>query len=115
MISISTTTFNSNGTIVIYEATNSDLKELSPRMSRSATLDGGAVINHQGFSHGDRTFRVFANNVSMDISDALKTIIESETLVYLACNQGFFKGGIDNFSDDGSELFFRFLVQEKLG
>lgn len=112
MIGISTTT--SGETILIDEKPDqTEIKRLSPRVGRTATLDGGAVLTHSGTTWADTTFTVKA-----DLTEAqeiiLQAMIEDYALFYLACEAGFFSGAVDSYQADGGELNMSFLVKEKL-
>ena len=52
---ISTPTFDLNGSLALRLADGSDIKSGARRVSRNATLDGGAVITDGGYSDADRT------------------------------------------------------------
>lgn len=99
--------------VVIYENLDSDLSTMTARVTRSQTLDGGAVITHSGVSHGDRTLRIRAK---LDEADAatLTAIHEDETLLYLSAPDGFFSGAIESLKIDGGDLTLSFLIKEKL-
>jgi hypothetical protein len=61
MIAISSAVYDATySPVVINRDHMSVLGEQKARVSRSATLDGGAVIVHQGVSAGDRTFHIDA-------------------------------------------------------
>lgn len=113
MIGISTTTANTSGAMVIHERRTSSLKQYRPRVSRTATLDGGAVIVHGGFSHGDRTLNVQAD-MSRTQVDALIALVQTETLLNISLPDGFFSGSIDNISADAIPAQFSILLKEKL-
>ena len=58
MIAISSLTFDPDGHLVLRELPDSELNDATRRVNRARTLDGGVAINDNGYSHGDRTFRV---------------------------------------------------------
>ncbi|RLB92211.1 MAG: hypothetical protein DRH26_06800 [Deltaproteobacteria bacterium] len=113
MIGLSKTTADTTGDIVIYESKDSQIKELSARISRTATLDGGCVITHYGAQDSDRTFRVRVNLNETD-SETLKNIFEGSTIIYCSTEIGFFSGAISKFKDNNGEIDLTFLVKEKL-
>ena len=113
MIGIATITANESGDLVLYELPDSNLKSQNARVSRTATLDGGVVITHSGFSHGDRTFQVKAKPDESELA-TLEAIHQTETFIHLACREGFFSGAIDRMLFDGSILDLFFLVKERL-
>lgn len=112
MISISKTTQDTDGNIIINESPDSELLSSSPRISRTATLDGGAVVEHYGFAEGDRTFKIRAT-----ITEAQYIILwalHKESLVYVSCEHGFFSAVIQTLRADNAELYLTILIKEKL-
>ena len=80
-------------------------------MTRTATLDGGAVIDHRGFSDGDRAFEIEANLTAAE-ADALWYMHRNETLLHISCPEGFFTGAISEIKADGGRLKMTFLAKE---
>lgn len=113
MISISTLTQNSSGSVVLHESPESSFEDMSARISRTKTLDGGVTITHSGFSHGDRTFTILAEVTEAE-ADVLKTIHQTETMVWISCKEGFFSGVIDFLETDSGSLNMSILIKEKL-
>lgn len=113
MIGISKTTQATGDTaaIIINELPTSRLRNESARVSRYATLDGGAVIDHQGFSDGDRTLDVRVR-WTQDQADALWSIFQSETFVNIASPEGFFYGVIESMQDENGIGRLNILVKE---
>ncbi len=93
------------------ELPESRLRNESARVSRSATLDGGCVIDHQGFSDSDRTFDIRA-----DLTEAQAAILwgifKSETFVNVATREGFFYGVIESMQDENGSVKLSILVKE---
>lgn len=114
MIGISTITANTDGDIVIYETPDSKLLDLQPRISRVATLDGGAVLTHSGFAHGDRTLAIKATDISEADAAKLRSLVENETLLYFSLSDGFFSGMIQRLVIDNGALQMTVLLKEKL-
>ena len=90
-----------------------DLYNASARVSRSATLDGGVSITHSGLVHGDRTLSIYAT-IDAATESTLKSINETDTLIYLSCKEGYFSGVIDRLRIQGGVMTMTFLVKEKL-
>lgn len=112
MISISTITPQTVSTVVFNETVQSRLRDLTARVSRTATLDGGCVITHSGVTDADRTLDIRAQ-LTADQADNLQAIYESETYVYLSCSQGFFYGVMDTCKISNGDLRLKFLIKEK--
>lgn len=113
MIGISTTTGNSDGAVIIYEKPDSETENYPARVQRHATLDGGAVITHLGFAHGDRTLRVQAD-ITETTAERLKNIHQTETSINISIKDGFFSGAIDDLNINGGQLDMTILIESKL-
>lgn len=113
MIGISTITVNTAGALVIKNKPESDLKNYPARVQRHATLDGGAVITHLGFAHGDRTLRVYADIAKAD-ADKLINIHQTETLINISLEDGFYSGAIEDLNIPGGQLSMILLIESKL-
>ena len=96
MISISTTTANLNGNVIIHELSGSVLRDQSARVSRVKTLDGSVYIGHSGVSVGDRTLSIKCLPSDSD-TEKLKTLFENEVLVLIAFESAVYTGVIADF------------------
>lgn len=112
MIIITKTSQATNSYVKINELPESDLGTIQARVNRSATLDGGVVIDHMGFVEGDRTMQILAR-VSKAESAQLWSIMKSELLVGLACEDGYFTGAISSMVRKAGNVSFTFLVKNK--
>ena len=113
MISISTITANTAGNVILDEHPNSEIHRGSARVSRTATLDGGVVLTHSGFSHGDRTLRIKAR-VDQDQADAIWVLHTTETLLVVAVKDGVFYCAIQDLQLDNGDCRITILIKEKL-
>lgn len=113
MIGISTRTYNDSGDIVIHESIDSDMEKYPKRAARVSTLDGGAVIVDGGFSHGDRTIKIKASLTRTEAAKLL-AIHQTETLIYISMQDGFFSGTIEDLDLNGGEIEMSILIEEKL-
>jgi len=111
MMSISMTVSDAQGSVVLKQGA-STFGEQPARVSRQATLDGGAVIVHSGASHGDRTFRI-----DTKIDEGQKTLMEhihqNSTLVLISCSEGLFLGAISTITASNGALTATILIKEK--
>lgn len=113
MIGISKTTqaTGSDAAIIIQELPSSQLRNEMARVSRYATLDGGCVIDHQGFSDGDRRFDIRAK-LTRDQTNILWSIFTSETFVNISTVEGFFYGVIESIQDETGNGRISILIKE---
>jgi adenine C2-methylase RlmN of 23S rRNA A2503 and tRNA A37 len=110
MISLTKYTSGEDANVVLYEKANSDLYTADARIARAKTLDGGVVIDHQGFSHGDRTIRVVAE-VSEDEEAILKSMMENETVIYISTRDGCYSGCIKTMTGDNGQITLTFWIR----
>ncbi len=113
MISISKITQDSNGVVLINEDIKSRLLKTQSRVSRSATLDGGSVIDHQGYSNADLRFEIVAD-LTEDQEALLWSIYKSETYVNISTKEGVFKGVISAMYPNEGKVTLTILVEEKI-
>lgn len=112
MISISSIIQNPSGAIIINELLTSEVISNSARVSRVATLDGGSVITHSGFSDGDRTLSVYARLNKAD-SDLLWNMFKNETFVLVSIPDGLFYSSIQRVKVDSGDLSMTILIKNK--
>jgi len=108
---INPTTYLDGGALQFEVSPNSDIFTRTVRATRSPTLDGGAIINHMGYSSGDIRLAYVAV-LSQECVDALLDLIANETAFTTSSVAGFYHGVIESIAeaDDGYEIIF--LVAE---
>lgn len=99
--------------IVFAEKPDSDLNIFSTRTTRTATLDGSATIYHGGFCHGDRVLKI-RSTIDEDTADALKEMIEDDTIIIVGFSGGLFSCAVDDMNVDGGELVLSIIIKEKI-
>jgi len=114
MASISTQIADTAGSILLrLDMGKSKLGEMARRVSRTATLDGGAVVVDSGFSHGDRTL-VLSGRLTETDETTLKTLMQTYSLVTLAIPDGAYSGVIERLTVNHGAVEIRFLIKEKV-
>ena len=114
MISISTTTPKTVSGVSFEESPKSKLRDFPSRISRTACLDGTCHINFAAtVDDSDRTLNIVARLTEVQADD-LQAIYDSETYVYLSCDQGFFYGVMNSPKFSNGNLSLKFLVKEKI-
>ena len=111
MISLPKRTQATYEAIVIREDPASKIKEAVARVTRSATLDGGAIIDHQGYADGDRTFDISAS-VEQAIENSLWSVFKTQTFINISTRDGFFYGVISAMKINYGKLKMTLLVKE---
>jgi hypothetical protein len=113
MIAISKTTqaTGDGAAIIFQELPQSRLRNEAARVSRSATLDGGCVIDHQGFSDSDRTFDIRTKE-TRERANILWGLFTSQAFLNISTPEGFFYGVIENMADENGNVRLSILVKE---
>jgi hypothetical protein len=111
MISITKVNAESDSAIIFDEDPRSQIQRASSRVSRTATLGGGAVLDAQGYSVGDRILTIRAN-LNKEKADAIWAFYKSELYLNISCHDGFFFGAIDRIEIDRGELSMIILIKE---
>jgi len=110
MISITTLESKAIDGVFFCEMPTSTFRDTPPRLTRTPTLDGGTIIDHRGFSDGDRAFKISAV-IDETTANNLWYIHRNETLVNISCREGFFTGAISEMTCDNGKLEMVFLVK----
>ena len=112
MIVLSKRTQDPDGTIIILEEKGTIIKDSQPRVSRVATLDGGCVIDHKGYSDSDRRLNIRA--FLDETEEGQVWLLKNETLLTISMQEGVFTGVISDVRIDDGDLRLTFLIKEKI-
>ena len=112
MVSITSITGSTDG-VIFEELKRSSFKRVRPRVTKSRTLDGGVYVDHRGVVDGDREFEIEAI-LDEATATALQNIHENESLVHIACLQGFYTGAISFLEIDNGFLRMTFWVSDQV-
>ena len=111
MIGISYTTQQAGGALLIQKDSLSEIKKAKARVSRSATLDLGAVLDHRGYSHADRIFRIVSELNETD-AGFIWSLFKTEKYINISTSDGFFYGSISDCEIDRGQLNMLILIKE---
>lgn len=106
--------FDLEGFVILKPSGDSRLGDTTRRISRVATLDGGAVAVDYGFSDADRTITVQAAAVSRADHDLLQRLQKTFGMAVLCCESGCYYGAIQSLQQIANGIGITFLVTEKL-
>ncbi len=99
--------------LVNADVDDSEFSHIARRVSRTATLDGGAVIVDNGYTAGDATFLL----VIRDIDDAtrlgLMALVQRHSSITVSVKENIFSGVVEKL-EDKDKMKIRFLVNEQL-
>jgi hypothetical protein len=114
MIYLAAPTFDLSGLLVLPRGRLDDPLDLTRRVSRTATLDGGAELTDLGFTHADRTLRISAAHVTPAEAEAAAYLLETYPTLIVATSTGCFLAAPEGMSVRGGTLSLTLLVTEKL-
>lgn len=95
------------------DMSKSDFSSLSRRVSRTATLDGGALIVDNGYSVADATYIISIPDLSAAARSALLATLQRHSLIILSCKTGCYQGVVEQV-DESQGFIIRFLVKSQL-
>ena len=114
MIALSAVSFDPQGHVVLRPRIGSNVNEISRRVNRVATLDGGAVVNDRGYSAGDRTFRILWDLRSSADYDAVRRLLVFHGLLTVACRDGVFRATPSYVNRQGKVGELELLITEEM-
>jgi len=98
MISLSAPVFDPQGSVQVTASANSTIGDISRRIRKRQTLDGGVVVIDRGHSFGDSTWTIVVDNVSKAVSDKLERMLRIYQTLTLVTPQGAFIVAPSTFS-----------------
>lgn len=113
MIGIFSQTSDPNGSIVIPVHPDSRIRRGSRRVTRTKTLDGGVVLNDEGFSHGDRDLDIVTEYCE-STWNVLWNLVQNHSQVIFTLFEGIFSGVIERIEEDEGLIRISVLIKEKL-
>lgn len=93
---------------------SSDTRTRQRRVSRSATLDGGCLINDGGYAEADRELRLAVRGLSRADAAVLEAIA-AFPLCHLALDHGLYRGVVSGYAfNGGATAALTFLVTARI-
>jgi hypothetical protein len=114
MISICSMDQDATGQMVFKESPGSSLHGGNARINRIATLDGGTILNHLGFSSGDRTIDIMTSDLTETEAAKLLDFYENDAGVICAIDIGVYFGAIASLDISAKPSRIRIQVQSKM-
>jgi len=97
MIGLSAQTFDLDGYLFLEDTdidwTNSDIRTISRRVTRTGTLDTGAYLDDRGFAHGDRSLTVSAKG-GQATYERLSYLLQNYSSLWVTLPDGAFIGSL---------------------
>jgi hypothetical protein len=115
-IGIATLTYDTDGARVLSQDSATELRNNkgSRRVSRTATLDGGAAITDGGYSAADRTYIVKTRDDDGTLATWAERIVKNYTTLMLSTRNGLFYGTPSRWWVDGEFINIEILITEEI-
>ena len=113
MIHLSAPLYDPLGHVGIDNLPASELGDVTRRVNRSKTLDGGVAINDGGYSAGDRTFRVRWKIRSADQFQQVQRMVQLYSLLTVITTEGVFTAAPESLTDRGGIGTLTLLVKDQ--
>lgn len=111
---ISTPTWDITGYVELDVFQRNTSGETRRRVTRIATLDGGAVFNDFGASESDRVIELSWRPTSRVVEDAITRLVQVYAQVQVATRSGVYLAAPEVYRPGDEESVLRLLVVEKL-
>ena len=112
-VQLSSLTFDLQGHVVLDALGGSEVDALSRRVSRVATLDGGAVLNDFGHSDADRTLRL-RWRPGRAVDEVVRRMVRLYGRLRVALPDGLFVAAPQGVAREGGDWVLVLLVLERL-
>jgi len=114
MISICSPVFDVDGCIAV-EPTNTDgMADFTRRVTRIATLDGGASFNDFGYSDSDRLLIIEWTPLNDEQSQNAARMVKSYGRLIISNSEGCFVGAPESFSKNEETVLINILVERRI-
>jgi len=114
MVTLSALVFDPSGHVRLDALPRSDVRSLSRRINRAATLDGGVAVNDFGYAPGDRTITL-QWRPDRATYDAVARLLRLYGSVRLVMEEGVFLAAPETIRDDaGGSTTMTLLITEQL-
>lgn len=84
------------------------------RVTRTATLDGGATVFDGGFSHADRVLTVAVSPFSEAQLTQVKRLFQTYPTLTVTCREGGYQCAPEQYSVSSTTMTMRFLIIKDL-
>lgn len=114
LIHIAAKTFDLSGALTIRPRVANSQGAMTRRVTRSATLDGGAAVSDRGFTHSDRTMTVEWQPVSAAEDAIARRLHQYHSRVLVSTEEGCFEAVPETLDLAASGNSFTLLIVDKL-
>lgn len=100
LIGIAARSYDPLGALLLPYRDGTVLGDLSRRVSRVRTLDGGVAVTNRGHSPGDRTLVISLEDQPMDVIDQVRRVVRLHAFVTVSIPDGCFIGVPSEYADN---------------
>ena len=105
--------YDINGAVLLWPLPSSDFGDVSRRVNRVATLDGGVVVNDGGFAEGDRTLEL-RWRYRPDVDAKVAALVKNHSIIHASVAEGCYQTVPQRYRKSGMESSLTLLVTERL-
>jgi len=115
LVTLTTTTFDPLGSVELEVLDDqSDFGQTTRRVTRIATLDGGAVFNDFGHAYGDRTITLVWLITSDAQESAVERLVRLYSLLNVSLPDGVYQAAPQSYASTQTQGTLTLLVKSKL-
>lgn len=108
-IGLSTQLFDLDGDIILVHDDTFDNEEITRRVAKVATLDGGVSASDLGYTSSDRVITI-VSDVSREIANQLINMIKTHSDFWLTTREGAFTGKATRLRRANGRVRFEFTI-----
>lgn len=114
MLTLNAPVFDLEGAILVPNPSPDGLTAFTRRVSRSATLDGGAAVTDFGYSPADRTLNIeWRPRTAAEVENA-RRLVQAYGRLIVSFHEGCFLAAPDSFDFADGEVTINLLIERQL-
>jgi hypothetical protein len=113
-VHLTTPVYDINGAVAIDVLPTTELGDVTRRMNRTQTLDGGVAVNDYGHSEADRTITLRWRTLDREAEANIIRLVKSYGLLNVSTRDGLFSAAPETYRNTANESSLILLVKEKL-
>lgn len=99
IIGLAALTFDPQGAVIVPWRDGTETESISRRVSRTATLDGGAAISNRGYSPADRTLTISLQGESLALIEQVRRLVRLHGQVTVSMRDGVLFGVPESYDE----------------
>ncbi|GHA85460.1 hypothetical protein [Modicisalibacter luteus] len=103
-IGLAALTFDPEGALLVPWRDGTETDSISRRITRTATLDGGAAISNRGYSPADRTITLSLDGLPLALVDRARRLLRLHGNLTVSLREGTFAGVPSEYNEKQQTL-----------